>query len=165
MAFEREDLARQLIFLAKANGWPSTQYPKPDDCLREAERIRRDYHAPSPTTDAARNRVAKINQIARTAQLTPYYNHDYKQLCLAVHANQAGILNAASGFLVQKGMLALCSAALLASATLCDRYRLRSTFENELNDQHTRLAQLMQQPDYLPQPQDIFGNSADAQST
>jgi hypothetical protein len=159
MAFEREDLARKLKLLAKANGWPNSRHPKPDDCLRDAERIRRDYHAPSPTNQADRNRIEKIEEIARVAKMSPYYDHDYRQLCLPVHANQAGILNAASGFLVQKAMLALCSAALLASATLCDKFRLRAKFDHELQDHNTRLAQLMQQPDYLLQAHNIFGNS------
>jgi superfamily II DNA or RNA helicase len=67
--------------------------------------------------------------------------------------------NAGSGFLVRKGMLAVCNAALLASATLCDAFRLRSKFDGMLQEHHDRLAVLMQQPDFLPPTGEIFGQS------
>jgi hypothetical protein len=39
---------------------------------------------------------------------------------------------------------------------------LRSQFDAEVQDHHDRLAVLMQQPDFLPERGDVFGNSADA---
>jgi hypothetical protein len=158
MAHELEDLARKLKLLAEHGAWPATRKPTREDCLRESERIRQSYNAPAPTKEADKRRVKLIEEIAKVADLSPYYEDDYRQLSLTVHSNQAGILNAGSGFLVRKGMLAVCNAALLASATLCDAFRLRTTFNDELEAHEARLAKVMQRPDHLPQSPNIFGN-------
>lgn len=159
MAFEMEELARKLTSLAKHDAWPATRSPTPADCLREAQRIRQSYNVPAPATEAEKRRIKLIEEIAKVADLSPYYEDDYRQLSLTVHSNQAGILNAGSGFLVRKGMIVLCNAALLASATLCDAFRLRAQFDAEVQNHHNWLAALMQQPDFLPSAGDISGGA------
>jgi hypothetical protein len=88
-------------------------------------------------------------EIARTAGLSPLYDDDYRQLCLAVHSNQAGILNSASGFLVRKGLLSICNAVFLASQVLTGAFRLKS-FDAELQSHHARMEELMRKSDFLP---------------
>ena len=160
LAHELEELARKLTFLIEKEAWPVSRRPTPAECRKKADWIRTEYAAPALTEKRDRDRIANIERISEVADLKPYYDDDYRQLSLTVHSNQAGILNAGSGFLVRKGMLALCNAALLASATLCDAFRLRRVFNAELEAHEARLAELMQRPDHLPQSPDIFGNPA-----
>jgi hypothetical protein len=113
-----------------------------------------------PLADALR---AGASPLAEVAGLTPLYDDEYRQLSLTVHCNQAGILNAGSGFLVRKGMLAICIAALQGSASLCDAFRLRANYNDKLLDHEARLADLLRQPDHLPDDrQDIFGKEPGA---
>lgn len=161
LAHELEEMARKLTFLIEKDAWLASRHPTPDECRQKAEWIRKEYSAPPLAEKRDRDRIANIERIAEVADLKPYYDDDYRQLSLTIHSNQAGILNAGSGYLVRKAMLALCSAALLASATLCDAFNLRTTFNDQLQDHEARLAHLMRQRDYLPCPQDIFGNMPD----
>lgn len=163
LAFEYEEMARKLELLIKKEVWPRSRRPSPEQCLKKADEIRKQYNAPVPTERRDRDRVDKIERIAEVADLSPLYDDEYRQLSLTVHSNQAGILNAGSGFLVRKGMLAICVAALQASASLCDAFRLRATFNDTLLDHEARLADLMRQPDHLPEdPQEIFGEAPSA---
>ena len=157
IAFEYEDIARKLELLIKKEAWPRSRRPTPEQCRKKADEIRKQYNAPALAEKRDRDRIEKIERIAEVADLTPLYDDEYRQLSLTVHSNQAGILNAGSGFLVRKGMLAICIATLQASASLCDAFRLRATFNDKLHEHEARLADLMRQPDHLPDPQDIFG--------
>ena len=150
MAYELEDLARKLAHLIKDNVWPKSRHPTPEDCRKKADWIRKEYAAPA-LEKGDLDRIKKIKEIARTAELLPYYDEDYSQLSLTVHANQAGILNTGSGFLVRKGMLAVCNATMLASAILCDVFHLREEFDGAIQGQYVQLGSLMQKPDSLPQ--------------
>ncbi len=160
MAYELEELARKLTLLAEKQAWPASRHPTPDECRKNAEQIRKEYAVPVLTDNRDRVRISNIERIAEVANLSPYYDDDYRQLSLTVHSNQAGILNAGSGFLVRKGMLALCNASLMASAVLCDAFQLRPTFNEKIEEHEARLSEVMQQPDYLPQPQELFRNDA-----
>ena len=157
IAYELEDLARKLELLIAKDVWPRSRRPTPEQCRKKAAEIRKEYNAPVLAEKRYRDRIEKIERIAEVADLTPFYDDEYRQLSLTVHSNQAGILNAGSGFLVRKGMLAICSAALLASASLCDAFCLRSIFNDKIQDHEVRLADLMRQPDHLPSLQDILG--------
>ncbi len=151
MAHEMEELAGKLTFLINNQGWPASRHPTPDECRQQADRIRKLYNAAALQEKGQRDRITKIERIAEVADLKPYYDDDYRQLSLTVHGNQAGIVNAGSGFLVRKGMIALCNAVLLPGATLCDVFRLRPGFDTHLQDQHRRLEEFMQRPDFIPQ--------------
>ena len=74
--------------------------------------------------------------------MSPFYDDDYRQLSLSVHCNQAGILNTGSGFLVRKGMLALCNAAFIAANVLTGAFRIKE-FDPQIQSQHSRLEALM----------------------
>jgi hypothetical protein len=162
-AFEYEDIARKLELLIKKDVWPRSRRPTPEQCRKKAAEIRKEYNAPALTEKRERDRIEKIERIAEVADLTPLYDDEYRQLSLTVHSNQAGILNAGSGFLVRKGMLAICIAALQASASLCDAFRLRANYNDKIQEHEARLADLMRQPDHLPDdPQDIFGKEPGA---
>jgi hypothetical protein len=163
MALEHEQLARKLKLLLDKGAWLATRRPTPADCLKEAARIRRDYSAPIPPQKRDRDRIENIERIAETAGLSPFYDDDYRQLSLAAHGNQAGVLNSASGFLVRKGALALCNAASVASHVLCGTHGLKA-FDTVLAKHQSRLEALMQKPDFLPQKPDIFGNPAGAET-
>ena len=149
MALEYEEMARKIKLLLAKQAWFASRRPTPEDCLREAARIRRDYDAPAPQTRDECNKIEKIERIADKAGLSAYYDDDYRLLSLTVHANQAGILNAASGFLVRKAMLALCHSAYYACQVLCGAHRIR-TFDAELEAQEIRLTALTNKPDFLP---------------
>jgi hypothetical protein len=149
MAFEMEELAGKLTGLIEKKLWPATRHPTPKECKSEAQNIRQRHQISVPSTMAERNRIAKIEQIARTADMTPFYEDEYRQLSLTVHSNQAGILNAVSGFLVQKGMLALCASTLQTSHILTGVFQLKQ-FYQELDAQEKRFEMLIQQPDFLP---------------
>jgi hypothetical protein len=161
IAFEYEEIARKLELLIKKEVWPRSRRPTPEQCLKKAAEIRKQYNAPMPTKRRDRDRIDKIERIAEVADLTPLYDDEYRQLSLTVHSNQAGILNAGSGFLVRKGLLAICIAALQASAALCDAFQLRPIFNDKLLDHEARLADLMRQPDHLPDSQDFFNSPSD----
>jgi hypothetical protein len=162
VAFEYEDIARKLELLIKKDAWPRSRRPTPEQCRNKADEIRKQYNAPALAEKRDRDRIEKIERIAEVADLTPLYDDEYRQLSLTVHSNQAGILNAGSGFLVRKGMLAICIAALQASASLCDAFRLRANYNDKIQEHEARLADLMRQPDHLPDPQDIFGKEPGA---
>ena len=158
IAFELEDLARKLEFLAEKGIWPPSRRPTPTECRKDAERIRKQYKAPPPTTNAEKARIEKIEQIARVAELSPFYDDEYRQLCLTVHSNAAGILNAASGFLVRKGALAVCNATFFASQVLTGAFRVK-TFEPQLMDHHARIEALMKKPEFLPDPKELLAST------
>jgi hypothetical protein len=156
IALEFEQLAKKLSLLIDKNVWPATRRPTPTEYLDEAARIRRTYSAPKPSQPRDRERVQNIERIAEVAGLSPYYDDDYRLLSLTVHGNQAGILNAGSGFLVRKGMLALSNATFLASLFLSRAHRLKA--HDELLENHkNRLEMLMKRPDVLSRPEDFFG--------
>jgi hypothetical protein len=149
MAFELEEVARKLRFLLEKHFWHASRLPTPEDCEREAKRIRTTYSA-LPPSKGDRHRIEKTERIAATAGLSPFYDDDYRQLSLAVHSNQAGILNSASGFLVRKGMLALCTSTHLASQVICAMFRLKS-HSLALKTHHARLEVFINKADFLPQ--------------
>jgi hypothetical protein len=149
MAFELEELAKKLKLLLEKGAWFASRRPTPDECLREAARIRRDYSAATPTKRCDRDQIEKIERIAEAAGLSPFYDDDYRQLSLAVHSNQAGILNSASGFLVRKAMLALSNATFLANQVLCSTFRIK-TYGAAVQSHRARLEALMKKPDFLP---------------
>jgi hypothetical protein len=138
MAYELEDLARKLTLLIEKQVWPKSRHPTPEEWRKKADWIRKEYAAPVLLDKRDRVRIEKIEHIAKAAELSPYYDEDYRQLSLTVHANQAGILNAGSGYLVRKGMLAVCNSVLLASATLCDVFHLRQEFDDEIQGQFAK---------------------------
>jgi hypothetical protein len=158
MAFELEDLARKLEFLGEKGIWPSSRRPTPAECRQDAERIRQQYKTPAPTTQAEKARIEKIEQIARVADLVPFYDDEYRQLCLTVHCNAAGILNAGTGFLVRKGALALCNATFLASQVLTGAFRVKA-FDAELTDHHARLEAVMKNREFLPNPEQFLASA------
>lgn len=149
IAHELEELARKLKFLLQKQAWSSTWRPTPEDCLNEAARIRKHYNAPAPTERRDRDRIDKVELIAKAAGLNPYYDDDYRQLSLSVHSNQAGIINSASGYLIRKGMLAICSSTFMASQVLTGAFRLTS-FDSELATHQSRLETLINKPQFLP---------------
>lgn len=159
MAFEMEELGRKLDLLVSKQIWPQSRRPTPDQCRNAAADIRRRYDAPVPPEKRDRDRIDKIERIAEVAELTPFYDDEYRQLSLTVHSNQAGILNAGSGFLIRKGMLALCNASLIACASLCDAFRLRTSYDDKIKEHESRIAKLMRQPECLPDGPDIFGKN------
>ena len=106
---------------------------------------------------SGRDRIKNIERIAEVAEMTPFYDDEYRQLCLTVHSNQAGILNPGSGFMVRKGMLALCSASLMACASLCDAYKLRASYDDKLKDHEAQIGELMRRGECLPDKQSIDG--------
>jgi hypothetical protein len=160
IAFELEDLARKLEFLGQKGIWPSSRRPTPTECRHDADRIRKQYKAPTPTTNAGKARIEKIEQIAGVAELSPFYDDEYRQLCLTVHCNAAGILNAGSGFLVRKGALALCNAVFFASQVVTGAFGVKR-FEAQLKDHHARLAALMKKPEVLPDPEQLLGSAGE----
>ncbi len=160
MAYELDELARKLSLLIEKQAWPASRHPTPDECRKKAEWIRKEYAVPVLAENRDRVRIANIERIAEVANLLPYYDDDYRQLSLTVHSNQAGILNAGSGFLVRKGLLALCNASLMASAVLCDAFRLRPSFNEKIEEHEGRLSEVMQQPDYLPLQHELVRNEA-----
>jgi hypothetical protein len=149
IAFEYEEQARKLKFLLEKGAWLASRRPTPDECLREAERIRRDYAVAAPQNRHERNQIDKIERIAERAGLTPYYDDDYRFLSLTVHANQAGILNAMTGFLSRKAMIALCHATYLACQVLSGVFAIK-TYDAELVEHEQRMTQLTKKPDHLP---------------
>jgi hypothetical protein len=152
IAFELEELARKLQLLQERQIWPASRRPTPADCVQEADHIRRHYTAPVPATRSERDRIQRIERIAEVAGLSPYYDDDYRQLSLAVHSNQAGILNSTSGYLVRMGMLALCNATFFASQVITTAFGIK-TFDQELNDHLTRMETLMHKLDFIrPSP-------------
>jgi hypothetical protein len=153
LAFEMEDLAKKLELMIEKGDWPTSRRPTPDECRKAADRIRREYSAPALSHRRDIDRITKIEQIAKTAGLSPYYDDDYRQLSLTVHGNQAGVLNAGSGFLVRKGMLAICTSTFLACEVLTTAFKIKS-FDAELKDHHSRLDALMQKADFLPKAND-----------
>jgi hypothetical protein len=150
MAYELEDLARKLALLTEKGVWPKSRHPTPEECRKKADWIRKEYIAPVLSDKRDRVRIEKIEHIAKVAELSPYYDEDYRQLSLTVHSNQSGIINAGSGFLVRKGMLAVCNATMLASATLCDVFHIREEFDATIQGQYGQLKSLMQKPDSPP---------------
>jgi hypothetical protein len=155
IAFEYEELSKKLELLLQRGMWSTSRRPSPNDCKKEAERIRKLYSAPQPLDTKARNRIKIIEEISKIAGLLPFYDDDYRQLSLAVHANQAGILNSASGFLVRKGALAICNSVFITCHVLSGVFRVK-TFDSTLEKQYTRLNQLMLSPDFLPTSPDLF---------
>ena len=149
IAFEYEEQARKLKCLLEKGAWHASRRPTPDECLREAERIRRDYAVAAPQNRDERNQVEKIERIAERAGLTPYYDDDYRFLSLTVHANQAGIVNAAHGFLTRKAMIALCHATYMACQVLGGVFSIKA-HDAELVDHERRLAELTMKQDHLP---------------
>jgi len=154
MAHELEELGRKLRSLTHNGYWPANRRPTPAECDHEAARIRREYDAAVPATNGERDRIAKIERIAGVANLSPLYDDDYRQLSLAIHSNQAGILNSASGFLVRKGMLSLCNSTFLASRVLTEAFQIKSYY-SALEDHFARTELLMRQPDLLESPSAI----------
>ena len=151
LAHEFEELARKLKLLSAKQVWVVTRRPTSEDCLKEAARIRQHYNVLAPANRGERDRIDKVEQIASTAGLSPYYDDDYRQLSLSVHSNQAGIVNAASGFLVRKGMLSLCSATAMASHVLTGAFRIK-VFDLELASQQDRLEALLKKEEFLASP-------------
>jgi hypothetical protein len=150
IAFEREELARKLKHLIEKRAWLASRRPTPDECLQEAQRIRRDYAAPPLSSRREQDRIEKIERIADTAGLSPFYEDDYRFLSLTVHANQAGVLNSMSGFLVRKGLLACSNAAFFASHVLIRVFGLGDP-DQALAIYRSRMETLMGKPDFLPQ--------------
>lgn len=150
MAYELEELARKIELLIRRGGWTSGHRPTPEECRREAEKIRQEYTAPCPTTDGERHRIAKIDRIAQVAEMSDFYDNDYRWLSLTVHSNQAGILNSISGFLARKGVLALSNAAYFAAVITARAFGVQQQFDARLQDQHGRMEALMRRPDLLP---------------
>lgn len=162
MAFEMEDLARKLDFLLSRQVWPASRKPTPDQCRAAAADIRKRYNAPPPVDQSGRDRIKNIERIAEVAELTPLYDDEYRQLCLTVHSNQAGILNTGSGFMVRKGMLALCGASLMACASLCDAYQLRPNYDAKLKEHEAEIGELMRRGECLPDRQTLSGSDPSA---
>jgi len=97
-----------------------------------------------------RKKWKQIEQIAALAELSPYYDDDYRFLSLLVHGNQTGILNSGTGFLTRKGLLALSNAMFFASINLSSVFRMSAKFAPELTAQRGRMEAMMQRPDQLP---------------
>ncbi len=154
MAYELEDLARKLERLTAKGIWPVSRHPTPMECRTKAEWIRKEYNAPKPVKGDL-DKIKKIEEIARTADLSIFYDDDYGQLSLTVHANQAGILNAATGFLARKAMVALCHSTIYACYVLCGVHGLKE-FDAELKEHAMRLAELTKKPDFLPPVGSVF---------
>jgi hypothetical protein len=150
MAYELEDLARKLDLMLTDKARDPSQRPTPQECRDAAERIRREYNAPAPPTRGERDRIAKIERVAAVAGLEAFYDDEYRQLSLPVHANLAGIVNAGSGFLVCKGMVVLCNAVHFATSVLCNQFRLGPPLETDMRALFVRMEALMKQPQFLP---------------
>jgi hypothetical protein len=148
IAFELEELARKIKGLLEYGVWTASRHPTPEECLREAARIRRECSAPTLGQKVERDRIEKIERIAQVAGLSPFYDDDYRQLSLAVHSNQAGILNAASGFLVRKAMLALCHTTHRATHVLCRAFQAKEYLPT-LQEYEKRLETVTLRPEFL----------------
>lgn len=153
IAFEYEEQARKLKCLLEKGAWIASRRPTPDECLREAERVRSTYNVSIPAKRKENpdewDRISKIEKIAERAGLTPYYDDDYRLLSLTVHANQSGILNATTGFLTRKAMIALCHATYLACHVLSGVFSIKA-YDAELAEHEQRMTELTKKPDHLP---------------
>ena len=147
MAQELDELADKIELFTKVGCWHSSRKPTPEDCRKEAERILAKYKV-------QRKKWKQIEQVAALAQLSPYYDDDYRFLSLLVHANQTGILNSGTGFLTRKGLLALSNAMFCASSNLSSVFLLRAKFDPEITAHQSRMQAMMQRQDLLPRLDD-----------
>jgi hypothetical protein len=147
MAQELDELADKIEFFTKAGCWHASRKPTPEDCRKEAKRVLAKYKV-------ERKKWKQIEQIAAIADLSPYYDDDYRFLSLVVHANQTGILNSGTGFLTRKGLLALANAMFVASSNLSSIFCLRAKYDAELDTHQSRMQTMMQKPDLLPRLDD-----------
>ena len=67
-----------------------------------------------------------------------------------MHANQAGILNSAIGFLSRKGALALANAIFFTINAMTGLFRLGKGFDSEIAALQAALEVMMKRPDNLP---------------
>lgn len=149
LAHEMDELARKLRCLAENDLWPQTRHPTAEDCKSEAARIRSLYNLPVLAKRSEIDRIDKVERIAQVADLSPYYDDDYRHLSLAVHGNQAGIINAAHGFLVKKALLALSNALFIGANVLAGVFRVKK-FDEKLDSHRHEMERLMLTPDFLP---------------
>ena len=150
MAFEMEELGRKLRQLIKLGAWTLTRHPTPEECAQAARGIRGRYGVAPPGDRAGENRISNIEQVARAAGLSPYYDDDYRWLSLFTHGNQAGIENSISGFLPKKAMQALCSASSVAGACLSKAFGVYERFSARLDEHHARVQAFLRVQDLLP---------------
>jgi hypothetical protein len=143
IAHEWEELAGKFEFFIKSGCWDSSRRPTPEQCRQTADRVRKHY-AVEPKS------WKQTEQIAERAELSPYYDDDYRFLSLHVHANQIGILNTATGFLSRKAGLALANALFLTTNALVGVSALGDQFDTELAGIRARMDTLMKRPDLLP---------------
>jgi len=71
MAFELEELSKKLKFLSERGMWSLSRRPTPEECTKKAEQIRQLYSALQPQDAKSRNRIQKVEEIAKTAGLLP----------------------------------------------------------------------------------------------
>lgn len=143
IAFEWEEMAGKLEFFIKSGSWDPGRKPTPDQCRQTAGRIRKHYAVDAKTWK-------QIEQVAQKAELTPYYDDDYRFLSLHVHANQIGIMNAATGFLSRKAGVALANALFITTNALVGVAGLSAQFDPELATIQSRVEAIMERPDLLP---------------
>ncbi|MEN9573417.1 MAG: hypothetical protein RL514_1272 [Verrucomicrobiota bacterium] len=63
IALELEDLAWKLKLLLERGTWVASRRPTPEDCNREANRVRAAYSAPKPTDREDLNRIERIKSL------------------------------------------------------------------------------------------------------
>ncbi len=139
LAYELDDLASKLKQLIKNGAWLETQRPTPQECIEGAERVRRKYGVEP-------KHWRQAEQIARHGGLSDFYDDDYRLLSLSVHANQSGILNAGSGFLVRKGLLTLSNCLCITSFLLGRVFKVLKEHKATLDQQKEQMETLMKKP-------------------
>jgi hypothetical protein len=143
LAREWEELAGKFEFFIKSGSWDPSRKPTPEQCRQTADQIRKKY-AVVP------EKAKPIEQIARLAELSPYYDDDYRWLSLLVHANQVGIHNTAAGFLSRKGSLALANAIFITANGMVGLFCLGKAFDSDIADLQAQLDTMLSRPDNLP---------------
>lgn len=143
IAFEWEQMAGKFELFIQSGSWDPSRKPTPEQCRQAADRILKHYAVEKKSWK-------QTEQIAQKAELTPYYDDDYRFLSLHVHANQIGIMNTAAGFLSRKAGIALANALFITTNALVGVAGLSAQFDADLTGIKARMDTLMQRPDLLP---------------
>lgn len=139
LSYELDDLAAKLKLLIKLDVWSESWQPTPQGCIDAAATVRSKYGVEAKPWK-------QIEQVAAKAELSVFYDDEYRLLSLGVHSNYAGILNAGSGYLVRKGLLGISVSVHLASSSIANAFKVSEKHRETLTRQRERMEILLKRP-------------------
>jgi Family of unknown function (DUF5677) len=135
VAYEYEEIAKKKKLFIRKGVWKKSRGASPEHLRKAAAELRR-KHSVLP------EEFKQVEKIAQLAGLTPYYESDYRLLCMHAHANQAGIADSGEGLLCRVGLLAISNSLYVAGVAL----GWVGDFKTELSGLKGRMETLMKKP-------------------